>query len=90
MFGLDKLCQQNLDHRYAAVVKKLGFDFRLYDCRHTFASRAVENGIDLVTLAQILGHASLRMVMRYAHPSEQHKADAVRKMEKSKRKAKAV
>ena len=49
------------------TVRKLGFDFRLYDCRHTFASRALEKGTNLITLASILGHANLKMVTRYAH-----------------------
>jgi integrase len=69
------------------TVRKLGFDFRLYDCRHTFASRALEKGTDLITLTSILGHANLKMVMRYAHPSEKHKEDAIRGIEKSKKKA---
>ncbi|MDQ3181766.1 MAG: hypothetical protein M3Q33_14780 [Acidobacteriota bacterium] len=55
----------------------------------SFASRTVEDGIDLLTLSQILGHNSLRMVMRYGHPSETFKADAIKKMERN-RKAKAV
>jgi integrase len=74
-------------------VKELKFNFRLYDCRHTFATRAAGQDINLVTLAAMLGHASLRMVMRYAHPSENEKRDAVIKMmqkPESKRKAKAV
>jgi site-specific recombinase XerD len=45
--------------------------FRLYDLRHTFATDYVAAGGDLVSLAAILGHASLAMVMRYAHPTEQ-------------------
>jgi integrase len=57
--------------------------FRLYDCRHTFATRAVENGMDMATLAAILGHSKLNMVMRYAHPQERHKADAMKKLEKA-------
>ena len=62
------------------VVRQLGFDFRLYDCRHTFATRAIESGVDLVTLASILGHVNLDMLTRYAHPSENMKADAIKKM----------
>jgi site-specific recombinase XerD len=64
----------------------------LYDCRHSFATRALESGVDLLTLAAILGHASLKMVSRYAHPSEDHKADAIRRMQQTRisRKAKAV
>src|SRR5215203_361341 len=58
-------------HREA--IAQTGFNFRLYDCRHTFATRALQAGTDLVTLAAIIGHASLKMVMRYAHPSEELK-----------------
>lgn len=79
---------RNLIKEHLETVRALGFDFRLYDTRHTFASRAVESGVDLVVLAAILGHANLKMMMRYVHPSEKHKADAIRQMEK--RKAKAV
>lgn len=78
-----------LDRLHLETIKKLKLKFRLYDARHTFASRAVEDGIDLLVLASILGHSNLKMVMRYAHPSEGFKADAIKKME-IKRKAKAV
>jgi len=50
---------------------------------------APSNGVDLLVLASILGHGSLKMVMRYAHPSEDFKADAIKRMEQN-RKAKAV
>lgn len=83
---------KSLDWWHRFTIRKLGFDFRLYDCRHTFATRAHENGIDLLTLAAILGHSSLKMVMRYAHPSEERKAEAMRTMQRGReqRKAKAV
>jgi integrase len=55
--------------------------FRLYDLRHTFATRAVESGVDLVTLAALLGHSKIQMVLRYAHPTEEHQVLAIRKME---------
>lgn len=55
--------------------------FRLYDFRHTFATRFVEAGGDLVTLAQILGHSDLRMVMIYSHPTDPHKIKSIKKLE---------
>ncbi len=55
--------------------------FRLYDLRHTFATRAAEAGVDLVTLAAILGHSRVQMVMRYAHSTEEHQFNAMKKME---------
>jgi len=54
---------------------------RLYDLRHTWATRAAEGGMDMPTLAALLGHSKLNMVMRYAHPQEQHQADAVKRLE---------
>ena len=39
------------------------------------------SGIDLVTLAAMLGHSRIQMVLRYAHPTEQHQAEAARKLE---------
>lgn len=58
--------------------------FRLYDLRHTFASRAVMAGVDLPTLASLLGHTSVHMTMRYVHPAEEHKREAAVKIERFK------
>src|SRR5439155_10063629 len=55
--------------------------FRLYDLRHTWATRAAMAGIDLVTLAAMLGHSRIQMVLRYAHPTAQHHAAAMRRLE---------
>jgi integrase len=58
--------------------------FRLYDLRHTYASRAVMAGVDLPTLAALLGHTSIQMTMRYVHPAEEHKREAAGKIENFK------
>lgn len=67
-------------------------NFVLYDLRHTFATRMAEAGCDIKTLADILGHSSLRCVHKYVHPSAGHKKLAMQQFERSvkdgKRKAK--
>ena len=37
--------------------------------------------MDMLTLAALLGHSKLNMVLRYAHPQERHQADAVKMLE---------
>jgi len=54
---------------------------RLYDLRHTWATRAAMSGIDLVTLAVMLGHSRIQMVLRYAHPTQKHQAKAMEQLE---------
>ena len=67
---------------HTGAVRRSGVkSFRLYDLRHTFASRAAMSGVDLVTLAALLGHSRIQMIMRYAHPTEEHQVKAIRKME---------
>src|SRR5262249_36117712 len=59
-------------------------EFRLYDLRHTWAARAAESReVDMTTLAALLGHSKLNMVMRYTHPQERHRAETVERLEKA-------
>jgi integrase len=55
--------------------------FRLYDLRHTRSTRAAMSGIDLVTQAAMLGHSRIQIVLRYAHPTQQHQHQAMERLE---------
>jgi integrase len=52
-------------------------DYTWHCNRHTFASRLVMAGVDLRTVAELLGHRTLQMVMRYSHLAPEHQASAV-------------
>ncbi len=49
--------------------------------RHTFATRALECGMDVKTLSEILGHTDPAMTLkRYAHSMLEHKTDMMNKL----------
>jgi integrase len=64
----------------AACAKAKIAGFRFHDCRHTFASRALERGADLVSVSRILGHASVVMTARYLHGTTESQRLAVEKV----------
>lgn len=62
----------NLSHYFGDVLKGLGLNHIKYHAlRHTFASRAVENGVDVATVSGLLGHADVTTTTHYyVHPRE--------------------
>ncbi|MGB3211846.1 MAG: site-specific integrase [Desulforhopalus sp.] len=55
-------------------------DVHLHDLRHTAASHLLMAGVDIRTLAEILGHKTLQMVHRYTHLLNEHKLKAVERI----------
>jgi integrase len=70
-----------MDHAHGEVLIATGLVFRLYDLRHTFATRAAQAGIDLASLAAILGHSGLRAVLCYVHPTLEHQMQAMERLD---------
>ncbi len=56
------------------------YNFHWHDLRHTFASRLVMNGVDILTVNKLLRHATLQVTMRYAHLAENRLHEAVAKL----------
>ena len=60
---------------YAHMLKSLNIRYRsFHTLRHTFATRALESGMDVKTLSEIMGHKSATMTLdRYSHSMMEHK-----------------
>jgi integrase/recombinase XerD len=69
----------------AACTRAKITDFRFHDLRHTFSSHFIMRGGDLKTLQDLLGHADMKMTMRYAHVLDQHKRDQMDKFEQGRK-----
>ncbi len=55
-------------------------DYTWHCNRHTFASRLVMAGVDLRTVAQLMGHSTIQMTMRYSHLAPEHTQTAVERL----------
>ena len=58
-------------------------DVRLHDLRHSFASHAVRDGVPLPVVASLLGHANVKMTLRYAHVGDDEVAIAAERVGKA-------
>lgn len=56
-------------------------DFTPHDCRHTYASMLIQGGVRERVVADLLGHSTLALVMRYTHLAPDHLDEAVRAIE---------
>ena len=73
-----------LEPAHQRALRKSGIEppFRLYDLRHTYGTRAIEAGVDVFSVAKLMGHADLSTTQRYVHLSKGHLEDAQKKIER--------
>jgi Phage integrase family len=53
----------------------------IVETRHTFASRLVNRGVDIVTVQQLLGYSAITVTMRYTHTNLDSKHAAVARLD---------
>ena len=69
---------------FELLLKKLHIPHKgFHSLRHTFATRAIECGVDVKTLAELLGHKNATITLnRYAHSLLEHKVDMMNRLGK--------
>ncbi len=72
VFGSDRPMEpRTLQYRFKKIIKEAELsDKNFHILRHTFATNCIESSMDVKSLSEILGHASVNITMnRYVHPS---------------------
>ena len=71
--------------KFKTYLQKAGLeDINFHSLRHTFATRAIEQGFDIKSLSEILGHASVSFTLdRYVHSSSERKKSSMEKLSPS-------
>lgn len=91
IFTIDGKIHLEVPRIFRNIVKELELNTGITDprqrvcfhtCRHTFASRLVENGTDLYTVKELMGHSTLAMTERYAHLGQNTLQEAVKRLDK--------
>ncbi len=75
--GIKEISYRSYQKAFDTTLKKLNIPHRgFHSLRHTFATRALEQGMDVKTLSEILGHKNSTVTLnRYAHSFTEHKKE---------------
>lgn len=80
----EPICVRSYQRSFELLLKRLKIPHRgFHALRHTFATRALECGMDVKTLSEILGHKNPSVTLtRYAHSLLEHKKEMMNRLGK--------
>lgn len=67
-------------HALKKTLEALNLEGDVHKLRHTFASTLAMNGVDMLTIKELLGHADLKTTQIYAHLAPEFLRTAVKKL----------
>ncbi len=82
----NKVDYRTYQSSFASLLKNLHIKhYGFHSLRHTFATRLLENKVDIKTISELLGHSSPTITLnRYVHTNLESKRKAVQKLTKNR------
>lgn len=72
------VAMKSVDHSFWRACSLAGIlGLRFHDLRHTFATRLIRKGVDIITVKTLLGHHAVSVTERYTHSDAHEKQRAV-------------
>jgi integrase len=69
---------RSIRNGFISSCRRAGIEnLRFHDLRHTFGTRLIQKGVDIVTVQNLLGHRNVTITQRYTHTSSVQKREAV-------------
>jgi len=76
--GGERLGDTGIRRRVGAIGAAVGIeDLGPHVMRHTFGTRLVREGVDLATVADLMGHSRTETTRRYSAPTEEYRVNAL-------------
>jgi len=72
---------KNVAYQWKKILKACNIQHKkFHSIRHTYASMLLKNGVDIETVAELMGHSTISITQIYLHSTSIQKQDAVNKL----------
>ena len=75
------LRSKNVTYQWSKILKECNIKHKkFHSIRHTYASMLLKNGVDIETVAELMGHTAVSITQIYLHSDNHQKQNAVNKL----------
>ena len=72
---------KNVSYKWRKILEECNIPHKkFHSIRHTYASTLLKNGVDIQTVAELMGHSAIAITQIYLHSTKEQKQDAVDKL----------